>query len=369
MNSKMANRYHSLTPASVTVSNRRDFLKYTYQLSIGAGLACETHQACGNSARTAQFSQIDQLGHRRRVKHVIMVCLNGAPSQLDTLDPKPDSAIDIRGETQSIATSVIGIKISASLPMLAERMHLATLVRSLHHTGPATHEAGLKLQTTGRYVPESNVPLHWAGNLSHVQLNATVADRQTIIESQSCDTQALHLTSRTARCRSRDQERYGHHDLGRSCLKAHQLIEAGASVVTINQFSELYGTKTWDMHTNGGALNSSVRDYRETLCPQLDQAISALLDDLRDKGLFEETILYVGGEMGRTPRLNRHGGRDHHTGVWSVLLAGGPISRGNLYGSSDREAELPKDDPITPSDICRFLQFNLGITSSSPIEL
>jgi uncharacterized protein (DUF1501 family) len=151
------------------------------------------------------------------------------------------------------------------------------------------------------------------------------------------------------------------------CLQARRLIERGTRVVTVNQFPSVFDRTTWDMHANGGRLNSTAADYRETLCPQLDQTLSGLLDDLTDRGLLSETILAVSGEMGRSPRINCYGGRDHHTGVWSGLLAGGPIRSGEVIGASDALGESPSSRPVTPAEYCATIYSALGINAAKPI--
>src|SRR5438552_17508862 len=94
--------------------------------------------------------------------------------------------------------------------------------------------------------------------------------------------------------------RYGRNTFGQSCLLARRLVQHGVRLVTVNMFDTVFNEITWDCHANGGDLNTSLDDYRETLCPMFDTAYSALLDDLQDLGLLEHTLVVSLGEFGRT---------------------------------------------------------------------
>jgi uncharacterized protein (DUF1501 family) len=160
---------------------------------------------------------------------------------------------------------------------------------------------------------------------------------------------------------SATQARYGHNTFGQACLLARRLVEQGVRLVTVNMFDTVFNQITWDCHANGGDLNSTLQDYADLLCPMLDQAFTALLDDLHDRGLIRKTLVLCMGEFGRTPRINNRGGRDHWPGVWSMLLAGGPIQGGRVIGASDRHAMEPADRPVHPSEIAATVYSALGI--------
>jgi uncharacterized protein (DUF1501 family) len=146
------------------------------------------------------------------------------------------------------------------------------------------------------------------------------------------------------------------------CQKAVRLVEAGTRVVTINMFPELYDRTTWDCHANGADLHTTLGDYRDYVGPMFDCAFSALLDDLSDRGLLQRTLVVCAGEFGRSPKLNPRGGRDHWTGVWSALFAGGGVRGGQVIGSSDAHAALPRDLPIAANQIAATMLYGLGIT-------
>jgi uncharacterized protein (DUF1501 family) len=111
----------------------------------------------------------------------------------------------------------------------------------------------------------------------------------------------------------------------------------------------------WDTHTNNFAI------LKENKLPGLDQTFSALMDDLSGRGLLDETLVVVMSEMGRTPRLNGNGGRDHWTFCYSVLLAGAGIRGGTVYGASDSQAAYVKDLPVSTADVCATIYHCLGI--------
>jgi uncharacterized protein (DUF1501 family) len=157
------------------------------------------------------------------------------------------------------------------------------------------------------------------------------------------------------------RDRYGWNTFGQSCLLARRLVQHGVRLVTVNMFDTVFNRITWDCHANGGDLQSNLHDYKETLCPMLDAAYSALLDDLHDTGLLETTLVLCVGEFGRTPRLNNRGGRDHWPGVWSGLLAGGGIRGGQVIGSSNAHGEEPKERPVHPAELVATVYHSLGI--------
>jgi uncharacterized protein (DUF1501 family) len=169
--------------------------------------------------------------------------------------------------------------------------------------------------------------------------------------------QALNLARESEAIR----ERYGRNTFGQSCLLARRLVEAGVRLVTVNMFDTVFNQITWDCHANGGDLSSTLADYAETLCPMLDQAYAALLTDLQERGLVQNTVVVCMGEFGRTPKINNRGGRDHWPGVWSALLAGGPIRGGRIIGASDAHGTEPADRPVHAAEIPATLFHCFGV--------
>lgn len=162
------------------------------------------------------------------------------------------------------------------------------------------------------------------------------------------------------------RNRYTNTLFGQSALIARRLIEAGVRFVNVTWDCYWERLKLqfecWDTHArNFGVL----RDYN---LPYFDATYSALMDDLDQRGLLDETLVVVMSEMGRTPRVNGNAGRDHWTHCYSVLLAGAGIRGGAVYGSSDAQAGYVKDNPTTPADLCATIYRCLGIDPAMTIS-
>jgi hypothetical protein len=165
--------------------------------------------------------------------------------------------------------------------------------------------------------------------------------------------QAFDLSEEPAAVR----QRYGGKPIGPCCLLARRLVERGVPFVTVNNSG-------WDTHQQlVTTLKDGFAGARDPvgLIPSLDLAFSALVEDLEQRGLLDETLVVVMGEFGRTPKLNTNGGRDHWPRVFSVVLAGGGIPGGQVIGSSDASGESPRDRPTTPSDLACTIYGRLGI--------
>ncbi len=160
------------------------------------------------------------------------------------------------------------------------------------------------------------------------------------------------------------RQRYGPRTVGQSCLLARRLVERGVPFVTVNNIG-------WDTHQN---LYTRLKEgYTGAkvpvgLVPTLDQAVAALVDDLGERGLLDETLIVVMGEFGRTPKLNTDAGRDHWPRAFSVLLAGGGIKGGVVLGESDRVGESPKERPVTPADLACTIYTLLGIDPATELH-
>ncbi|MCC6417721.1 MAG: DUF1501 domain-containing protein [Gemmataceae bacterium] len=144
------------------------------------------------------------------------------------------------------------------------------------------------------------------------------------------------------------RQRYGTNGFGQGVLAARRLVDAGVRFVTVS----LGG---WDTH--GQNFNA----LRTRQLPQLDQTLSALIQDLSDRGTLDSTVVYCAGEFGRTPRINRNTGRDHWARSMAVLLAGGGFRGGYVHGTTDTNGMAPANDPCTPDDVSATLFQALGI--------
>jgi len=155
-----------------------------------------------------------------------------------------------------------------------------------------------------------------------------------------------------ARESDRTRERYGASAFGQGLLLARRLVEAGVMLVTVNWARD---DAYWDTHAN------NFNQLKNNLLPPFDRGLAALLDDLHQRGLLDETLVVCLGEFGRTPRINNQAGRDHWAACNSVVLAGGGIRGGQVYGASDRSAAYPATNPLSPADIAATIYHTLGI--------
>lgn len=182
--------------------------------------------------------------------------------------------------------------------------------------------------------------------------------------------QAFDLTREPGRVR----DRYGRNEYGESFLLARRLVEAGVSLVTISWMYIFPGGRVanvWDNHAGYGIHGAKTGfDLLRgpTLLPPLDQGLSALIEDLIDRGLFDRTLIAAAGEFGRTPKVNKDGGRDHWGACQSALFAGGGIRGGQVYGKSDKIAAFPSDNPVSPTDFLATIYYALGIDPEGEIR-
>jgi hypothetical protein len=155
------------------------------------------------------------------------------------------------------------------------------------------------------------------------------------------------------------RDRYGRYTWGQSCLLARRLIEAGVRLVHVNWARDpgdsAVDNPMWDTH----ALNAD--RLQDSLCPMFDVSFDALMGDLAERGLLDETLVVVIGEFGRTPKINKQGGRDHWGHVFSMALAGAGIRGGQVIGTSDRNGAYPVSDPIRGGDLTATIFHLLGI--------
>ncbi len=348
-----------------------------------------------------------------KAKNCILIWLQGGPSHLDLFDLKPDAPIEIRGEFKT-AKSIDGVRISEHLPRIAARMKKLALIRSLtspegnhdrathylltgHRPSPAVAYPSMgavcaKEFGVGRELP-SNIALPRAPEYADAgHLGAAfnpyepaplpsisfdrLRRREAMVKKLDELSDAVEKTpardsfydqafsillsdkARTAFDLSKEKANdYGHHELGRSCLLARRLIEAGTRFVTVTD-------NGWDTHDN---IFKRLRDGFPGKLPGLDQAYGALIDDLDQRGLLKETLVVLMGEFGRTPKLNSAGGRDHWPRINSVVLAGGGV-RPNVVGTSDAFGELPDERPVQVEDLIATIYSLLGIDPSKKLS-
>jgi hypothetical protein len=372
--------------------SRRDFLRLGGLSVIGLSAA-------------EQRARAEASG--KGLRRCIFVLMTGGPSHLDTFDPKPAAPGEIRGPFKAIATATPGLQLCEALPLLAQRSEKFALVRGMSHDAAPIHETGQQFIQTGRLVtkdlvppslgsivsrllgPRNDLPPYailprslgdtgvaiWqgqrAGDLGAefdpwdgmtAQCGVRSAEGGPAVEAGSSRdparmAAAINLMLESEQCR----RAYGDSEFGRACLSARRLVEQGVRFVTVNMFDSLAGRVTWDCHANESGAPATLADYRNTLCPEFDRSFCALLDDLDQRGLLQETLVVASGEFGRTPRINDRGGRDHWSGVWSVLLAGGGISGGQVLGASDSRGMFPAELPVAPAELAATILHALGI--------
>lgn len=170
------------------------------------------------------------------------------------------------------------------------------------------------------------------------------------------------------------RDRYGRNEYGESFLLARRLVEAGVrlvSVIWLYMMPNGRVANVWDNHGGTGGLGS-ITGYamlKEKYClPPLDLAYSALIEDLDDRGILDETLVVAVGEFGRTPKINATQGRDHWGMCGSALLAGGGVRRGSVYGSSDAHAAYPKDNPVSPEDFLATIYHAFGLPPEAEVH-
>jgi hypothetical protein len=347
--------------------SRRDFLAAGGLTMVGLSVA----------ERKSLLRAQERSGSRS----VIFVLMNGGPSHLDTFDPKPQATSEIRGPLKAIGTAVPGVSFSEGFPRLAQRAGMLTVIRSLYHDAAPIHEAGHQLLQSGRLMWKGTRPASAGAAVSRLLGARGGAPAYALIPGPVGDTGVAGNSGSGAGWMGSEfepvaidahgvadgvngevpgepllpqfddqphevREAYGEKAFGRRLWQAARLVELGTRVVTVNLCERLHGAVTWDAHAHKTAAPSTLVDYRDTLGPQFDRGLSALLDDLHARGLLRDTLVIATGEFGRTPRLNVSGGRDHWSHCWSALVAGAGVAGGQVIGASDPRGEFPADKPI-----------------------
>ena len=149
------------------------------------------------------------------------------------------------------------------------------------------------------------------------------------------------------------KERYGKNEAGQRMLLSRRLVESGVRFVSMT-----YGG--WDMHAN-------IEKGFQKQGPELDKAFATLISDLDERGLLDSTLVMMTSEFGRTPKINKTNGRDHYPRVFSIALAGGGITRGQVYGSSDAFATAPEENPLSVEDLATTVYDRLGIVADKEL--
>ena len=398
--------------------SRRGFLYGTSAAAVTAG---------SMNFRDVMSVQADEL--RKRGRAMILLFMQGGPSQLETFDPKPGT--EQGGPTKVIGTAVSGIQIAEGWEHTAKQMQDIAIIRSMTNK-EGEHQRAVYQMHTG-YIPSGSVkhpslgacvarelapkdrelpavvtiggggptgagagflgvdyePFNVAGpNVGNIPDNVApiVGDKrftrrlglldklegefaarggETVVNNhrQIYDKSAklvlspltktfdLSLESKATR------DRYGDSEFGKGCLLARRLIETGVTFVEVR-------LGNWDTHQD-------VFDGVKTLAGKCDPALAALIADLKDRGLFDKTLIVWTGEFGRTPRVNPRTGRDHWPRNFNALMAGGGIKGGQVIGETAKDGMGILNDPVTVPDlfssICKSLDVNPAKENMSPI--
>ncbi|MEO2091745.1 MAG: DUF1501 domain-containing protein [Gemmataceae bacterium] len=310
---------------------------------------------------------------------VIFLMLTGGPSQLDTWDPKPDAPSDVRSPFAPIRTRVPGVHVTELFPKMATIADKFALVRGVHHTDAPIHEVGFQWVNTGRLFrdgpewPTVGCVFSWlkgfrAGDGPYVATLLSSGPIRTGLEvshGQGCG----WLDPTDHRPMTVDVPTFVHGTgMAGGLVGVHRKF-GWHSVITINHFSTVFNSPSWDCHAAGGALACDLNDYRDTVAPSFDAAFTQLVTDLEERGLLERTLVVATGEFGRTPKFNCNGGRDHWPGVWTTIFAGGGVKGGRVVGSSDAIGSEPKDRPVHARDIPATIFHALGIEPDATIPV
>jgi hypothetical protein len=401
---------------------RRDFLKLTSAGVLTASVSGWLGALAGRAADPTVAPAVKP--RRGKAKACILLWMNGGPSHKDTFDLKPDS--EGAGEFKPIDTSARGVQISEHFPKLARHMHLGTIVRSMStgegahgraqyfmHTGYKEGVGGLAYPALGALVSAEkgktdaalpnfvaingrsnglgsgflgarHAPLFVGDPAKGVEdIKPAVADGQFakrvgLLEEmeagfyarqqalpgkdhrltyeravrlmQSKEAQAFDLSRESEKSR----EPYGTSKFGEGCLLARRLVEAGIPFVEV----VLNG---WDTHENNFAR---VKD----LSGQVDAGMSALVADLKQRGLLDSTLVVWMGDFGRTPKINSRGGdkpgRDHYPRAWSLVMMGGGVPGGLVVGRTDKQGATVEERPVSAVDFMATTCSLLGIDAT-----
>ena len=359
----------------------------------------------------------------QRAKSVILIYLDGGPAQTETFDPKPNAGRNYYGNYKGVCkTNVEGIEIGEKLPLLATMADKYSLIRSMTH-GSNAHETGHYAMITGdtsggaivypsfgavisymkrdtykgilpcyisvtsansrfneggflgnayksfdtggkpesseyevegivnKFINKERLNKRMAlldgfeGELNKKELDSLRATNMEFIWGESREVFNLNNEPDSVR------QRYGNSRLGQSCLVARRLVEAGVPFVNVRMTG-------WDTHKKHF-------QRMNTMLPNLDKAVSALLADLDARGLLDSTIVLLGGEFGRTPKVlweaPWNGGRAHYGKTFSYLVAGGGFQGGKVVGKTDKTGEKVVERPVRPCDLIGTIYMLMGI--------
>ncbi|MCP4172475.1 MAG: DUF1501 domain-containing protein [Fuerstiella sp.] len=399
---------------------RRDFVRVGALSTLGLSMT---------DLFRAQADAADSDGVQPKAKSCIVLWMSGGPSHMDTFDLHPDAPSSHRGEFDPIDTKSPGLQICEHMPLLAKQGDKFSVLRGMTHPSPSHDIASHIMLTgnvpargtvnpsygsvvfrergyEGAMPPYIAVPnghrysaagfmggtykpfaigsdpnskgfqvrsLRLPGELTIDRLNNRrkwLAGLDTLKQKMNDNAEltvldefyqrSYDMISAPEASKAFDlseeedslRDRYGRNTLGQSCLLARRLVEAGVSFVHVDRGG-------WDTHSK------NFETLKNTRLPELDQAFSALLEDLSQQGLLDSTIVLWMGEFGRTPTIDYaprwEGGRHHYSKAFSSVIAGGGFAGGHVVGATDEKGETVKDRPVLPWDVGASIFAKLGI--------
>jgi hypothetical protein len=424
--SKQSGRNWDCDPAHFKRLSRRGFLTVG---ALGGAAALTLGDLFRLQRAQAELKHYDAI--QATAKSIIHIYLPGGMAHQESFDPKPFAPIEYRGEMKQIPTKIDGAQFGETLAKTAQVADKLCVIRSMTHgeaahergthnmfTGyrpsPALQFPSIGCVISHEYGPRNNLPPYvcvpnqpnefaGTGYLSSAfspfslgsdpatkgfkvrdlslpngiddsrfttrrnilgAVNDYFAKKEKSDELQAMDTfydrayslisspearEAFNIEAEPAALR----DEYGRNTAGSRMLLARRLVQAGVRMVNLT-----YGG--WDMH------GQIVAGFKNQM-PQFDQAFAALINDLDRSGLLNETMVMVSSEFGRTPKINQTAGRDHWPKVFSVVLAGGGIKRGVVYGSSNSTASEPEDNAIGVEDLFTTVYHCLGIVADKEL--
>ncbi len=394
-------------------TTRRDFLKVG---ALGAGALTLPQLLAARAVAKAAGKPVKNTS-------VVWLWLAGGPTHVETFDPHMRAPVEYRSTTGEVKTRLPGVTIGGTFPKIARVANKMAFVRSFAHnnsghvggthflnTGydnrnidnggaPARPSIGsIVARVRGSNHPQTGMPTYVAlnriragidgpsflgtpyspfdpngqalKNLSLAVPEKRVGNRRVLLASldrmnsdidrsgameglDRFEQQAFNLVLGGApdafdikKENAKTRERYGK-GLGEQLLRARRLCEAGCGFVTLSY-------NGWDMH-------NSIKTRMQKLSPALDQAVAAFVEDIHARGLQDEILLVVTGEFGRTPKVNKNGGRDHWAPLSTLAVAGGGLKTGQVVGESMPKADTPRTKPIRPQDLMATVFQVLGI--------
>jgi hypothetical protein len=354
---------------------------------------------------------------KKNKKSAIMLWMDGGPSTIDIWDLKPGAPTG--GQFKPISTAG-DMQICEHMPLTAKVMNKLSIIRSMS-TREADHTRGKYYMRTG-YVPNPNIQypsygavlshelsdqrqdldippfvcvggategpgflgMKWSpfnvtstGQIRNLDVNPAEIDRladrmraldvleknfvsqnrgpaandhmQVLAKTVNIMTSKQMDAFKVAKEPKEVQDRYGNDPFGKGCLMARRLVEAGVPFVEVN-------IGGWDNHNN---IFATLKDQK---LPVLDKAMSALVEDLSQRGMLQDTAIIWMGDFSRTPRINDRGGRDHWARAWSVVVGGGGLKGGVTVGKTNEDGTQVETDPYTSQDVMATICKTLGIS-------